>query len=435
MLTLYAMTGQVVPLKCDDYYVRHIANGEDELVFNISIWDESYPMIVEEARVLEMHDDPIFYKVVAIDGGGQEAKVKCVIDLDDWRSHLYYRYHVPSGGTPASIMALTIINTSPRWRYVDNSGITDEFNFDAENLTPLQVLEEMADHFPNLSYRFDNYNRVVTMENIDNGVNLGSYITRDLNLQKVQYKGKSNNLVTRLYATGKDGLRFGSVNGGVDHIDDFSYTSEVICANVEFLDIEDPQELLDAARAQLAILAKPERSYNCDVYDLASANPGQYDFLAFKMFSVITLIDETRSDVSINLRVVELWDYPYYPEKNKVILSSVAPRLQTQLQTVTSILRSIPAQTAASSQGAAQTAVNIATGITGGHVLWQYDNDNKPSAILFMDTTNATSAQKVIKCGQDGLSFSTTGVNGPFTPMEMKTITIGDQTINYLGWT
>ena len=44
MLTLYT-GGEAVPLHIDDYYIKELASGLDELCFSLSIWDDEYQMI------------------------------------------------------------------------------------------------------------------------------------------------------------------------------------------------------------------------------------------------------------------------------------------------------------------------------------------------------------------------------------------------------
>ena len=62
-----------------------------------------------------------------------------------------------------------------------------------------------------------------------NGQNLGAFATRDLNLKENNYKGKSTGFITRLYAYGKDGLSFASINGGKAYVENYTYSSRVIC--------------------------------------------------------------------------------------------------------------------------------------------------------------------------------------------------------------
>ena len=48
MLTLIT-SAEALPLRVDDYYVRQLSTGENELEFAISIYDPMYQQIQEEA--------------------------------------------------------------------------------------------------------------------------------------------------------------------------------------------------------------------------------------------------------------------------------------------------------------------------------------------------------------------------------------------------
>ena len=58
-------------LRIDDYYVKKMYSGLDELIFEISIWDEQYPLIVEEAQIRDRGGQ--VYMGKAKEGGGGTA--------------------------------------------------------------------------------------------------------------------------------------------------------------------------------------------------------------------------------------------------------------------------------------------------------------------------------------------------------------------------
>ena len=69
-------------LNTDDFYIKEMASGLDELIFNLSIYDENYSAVVEEAVVF--YEQP--YLIKAIDAGKDTAKVKCQLDLDELKA-------------------------------------------------------------------------------------------------------------------------------------------------------------------------------------------------------------------------------------------------------------------------------------------------------------------------------------------------------------
>ena len=66
-------------------------------------------------------------------------------------------------------------------------------------------------------------------------------------------------------------------------------------------------------------------------------------------------------------------------------------------------------------QAAIAHATELITGGLGGHVIFNLNSDGEPQEILIMDTDDPSTAVNVIRMNQNGIGFSTTGYNGPFT--------------------
>ena len=415
MLTLYTSTG-AVPLWCDDYYVRELASGLDELIFSISIHDPDYPSIQEESSIREESDGtPINYLVKAIDAGAELANIKCQIDLDAWKATMTVDYDSGSltvGGVVRSV-------APSDWTVIDSSGMTYSRTIKLTSATPLEVLEQCRDTFDGATFRFDNIQKTVTIVDMTAGTNVGAFVTRDLNLRQNNYKGKSTGFITRLYAYGKEGLTFAPINGGKEYVDNNTYSSRVICGFWKDERYTVAANLLQAAQDRLAALAVPQRSYDCDVVDLAAIDPTKYSYLSFPLFSVVSLIDQTRSNAKIDHTVVELWRYPYLPQKNKVVLSTAAPRIQSQVsQIVNSITNSnsiYQQQQTSAIQSAVENATAHITGADGGYVRAIYDSDRNWTELVIMNTNDILTASKVWRFNLGGLGYSPNGYNGPYT--------------------
>lgn len=405
MLTLYA-NNTAYPLKVDDYYIRQVDTGRDELIFNISIWDEMYPMIVEEASIQDR--DQMSYLVKAIDGGAKEAKVRCEIDLDEWRASLNPQYTNGSATCLATIQGVCPGN----WTVRDQSGVT--FNRTITGAyTPLDVAEVCKDTY-GITLRWDNKNRTVTIINPANYQPLGAFMTRDLNLKEINYKGNSSDFITRLYAYGKDGLSFASINNGLPYVDDNTYSSRVICGYWTDNRYEVAENLLADAKTKLAAMAVPSRSYTCSVYDLAKTNPEMYGFENFSLFQVVTLIDQSRG-TQINHQVVEYWDYPHYPEKNNVVLSTSPARIQSQVTQIGQQIENPNSSYNQQQANAVANATNWITGTNGGYVVFHRNSAGQPYEILIMDQPTIATATKVWRWNSGGLGYSRNGYNGPYT--------------------
>lgn len=395
---------QVIPV--DEYYIRELASGYDEVVFNISIWDELYPQLVEEAVIRDR--DKQWYLIKQIDGGTDTAKIVAQLNLDAWKTSMLIGYS--NGG---ATLDATITGVLPAgWSLVDNTGLTIKRTIEGD-YTPLEIVEACRDTY-GVYFRFDNVAQTITVVIPDAAEPLGAFATRDLNLKEINYKGKSTTFATRLYAYGADGLSFASINGGKPYVDNNTYSDKVVCAVWKDDRYTVAENLLEDATAKLAVMAVPDRSYDCDVVDLRATNPEMYGFLDFEVFSVATLIDDAKG-FSINYQVVERWNYPYYPEKNKVIFSSSPAKIQSQ---VTQISESINNPNSAFQQqqaAAINNATSWITGTNGGYVVFQKNDQGQPYEILIMDQPTIDTATKVWRWNNGGLGYSSNGYNGPYT--------------------
>lgn len=376
------------------------------MVFNISIWDELYSQLVEEAVIRDR--DQQWYLIKQIDGGTDTAKIVAQLNLDAWKTSMLIGYSNGSATLDATITGVLPAG----WSLVDNTGLTIKRTIEGD-YTPLEIVEACRDTY-GVYFRFDNVAQTITVVIPDAAAPLGAFATRDLNLKEINYKGKSTTFATRLYAYGADGLSFASINDGKPYVDNNAYSDKVVCAVWKDDRYTVAENLLEDATAKLAVMAVPDRSYDCDVVDLRATNPEMYGFLDFEVFSVATLIDDAKG-FSINYQVVERWNYPYYPEKNKVIFSSSPAKIQSQ---VTQISESINNPNSAFQQqqaAAIGNATNWITGTNGGYVVLQRNAEGQPYEILIMDQPTIDTATKVWRWNNGGLGYSSNGYNGPYT--------------------
>lgn len=404
MLSLYS-GGQQYPLQYDDYYIRQLASGLDEVVLNVSIWDELYPLMVEEASIRDR--DQQWYLIKQVDQGKDTAKIVAQLDLDAWKAQMFVGY---SNGS--ATLAATITGVLPAgWSLVDNTGLTIRRTIEGD-YTPMGILDACRDTY-GVYFRFDNVAQTVTAVIPGAAQPLGAFATRDLNLKENNYKGKSNDFVTRLYAYGADGLSFASINNSKPYVDNNTYSSKVVCAVWKDDRYTVAENLLADAKSRLAALAVPTRSYDCDVVDLQATNPEMYGFLNFEIFSVATLIDDAKG-ISINYQVVERRDYPYYPEKNKVIFSSSPAKIQSQVTHITQQIENPNSAFQQQQQAAIGNATNWITN-GKGYMVGIKDAEGNWIEICSLDQKGLDKAINVWRWNNGGFGFSKNGYNGPYT--------------------
>lgn len=412
MLTVFdGATGY--PINDDKYYIRLLASGLDEVIFEVSIRDPVFRYIVEEAQIRDR--DGNYYIVKQIDTGNETAKVVAQIDLDAFKTAMYPKYTNGSATVYSTVLQVlpsgwSIIDYAAKSfkRTIPTGDTTKDFN-----VTAWEVLQACCEVYK-VRFRFDNVQKIVYIIDPETYINLGAFATRDLNLKELNFKGKSTDFATRMYAEGADGLTFASINDGKNYIDDNSYSNKIISYYWKDDRYTNAQSLLDDATAKLAELAKPTRSYDCDVLDLANTNPEKYGFEDFSLFNVITLIDDAQ-ERRLEYQIVEKWEYPYYPINNKVILSSETPKIQNQ---VVSLIDSVNNPTSTFQQimqSAIANSTALITGNKGGYVVFHdSDGDGKPDEILIMNTPSIETATKVWRWNSGGLGYSKNGYNGNY---------------------
>lgn len=416
MLSLTTSSG-VVPLNIDNYCIKQLSSGLDELLFDINIYDPAYQLIQEESTILEQSSstDATYYLVKAIDGGASTASVKCQIDIDEWKSTITVDYKSASLSVGALIRSIA----PSGWTVSDDSGITYARTIELTSATPLDVLDQCRDTFNGVTYRFDNVNKILSVVNMTTGQNIGAFVTRDLNLKENNYKGKSTGFATRLYAYGKDGLSFASINGGKPYVDNNTYSNRVICAYWQDERYTIAANLLATATEKVKELALPQRSYECSVVDLAATNPDKYSELDFQLFTQCTLIDQTRSNAKITHIIVERHIYPYLPHKNEIVLSTVAPRIQSQVSQIVNSLNNqnsiYQQQQSSAQQTAIENATASITGAKGGCMRSIFDSDGNWTELVCMNTESILTATKLWRFNIGGFGYSPYGYNGPYT--------------------
>ena len=389
----------------DDYYITEKYDGLDELEFNASIYETNYKYIIEETVVHEEQD----YIIKAIDAGKSTAKVKCKLDLDTLKSDLYLNYTNNSDTALGTIREVL----PPDWIVTDFTGDVTRRTIEKEAATCFDIINECLNVY-GITVRYDNRAKTVTIIKPAQNAPFGAFLTSELNLTELNYKGKSNDFVTRLYAYGKDGLSFADINDGKEYVDDNTYSNRVISAYWKDERYTDRESLLADTKLKLSALSVPQRSYSCNILDLAKTNPEMYSYQDFSLHNAVTLIDIDKN-IRLNHSVVEYKRYPYYPEKNVVTLSTVAPKIQSAVKELQSEIKNPDSGFRTDLQNALDRSTEIITGGKGGNYVVNKTVDGKPFEVLFMDTADKVTAKNVLRINKDGIGFSSNGYNGPFS--------------------
>lgn len=319
-----------------DYYVKEVSSGYDELIFETSVRSPAAQILCEEQPMIERSDAARAnrYLIKSIDHGKATVTVKCQVDLDAWKQDFYTSFMPtpPAGSsrvTPQNIV-LQIMPTG--WSLFPVSipafGTLPPEVVAMENVTPLDILDNLRELYPGLTYRFFAIEKMIQLTRPESGQDTGAFVSLDQNLRATYYKGKSTSLITRLYAEGRDGLTFASINDGKPYVDSTAYKDGAIISGYwKATEYTDASDLLAATQARLALLSVPERSFDIDVAvtDILQQYP---------LFSVVRISDDTIPPPmyrDVTIRVAERWIHPDHPQSNKIILSTAPARIQSQV--------------------------------------------------------------------------------------------------------
>ena len=414
MLTI-SNNGEQIPLNFDDYYIQEVYGGKDAAGFTLPLDHPGYQYLFEETPLIDTETKQR-YLIKAIDEGQTTVNIKAELDLDELSKDMFLNY---TNGSD------TVVNTISKalpdgWAVQDHAYFNQRRTIELEAATPLDVIDACPDTY-NVVFRFDNNARVIHIYNPDSEEISGVFLTDELNLKSVNFKGKSSGFATRLYAKGKDSLTFADINGGKDYVEDFSYSDKVISVYWKDERYTIAENLLADAKKRLKSMAVPQQSYTCGVMDLARARENQegkndniYSFLEFELYQNVVLLDRRRNR-RITHTVAGIKRYPKYPEKNEVTLSTVAPSIQNSVKSIQTQMEKPTSTFNQIRQAAIDVATELITGLLGGHYIETKDPETgKPNGWAIMDTDNTETAVNVWRMTEGGFGHSHSGFNGPY---------------------
>ena len=412
MLTI-SNNGEQIPLNFDDYYIQEIYGGKDAAGFTLPLDHPDYQYLFEETPLIDTETKQR-YLIKAIDEGQTTVNIKAELDLDELSRDMFLNY---TNGSD------TVVNTISKalpdgWAVQDHAYFNQRRTIELEAATPLDVIDACPDIY-NVVFHFDNNARVIHIYNPDSEEISGVFLTDELNLKSVNFKGKSSGFATRLYAKGKDSLTFADINGGKDYVEDFSYSDKVISVYWKDERYTIAENLLADAKKRLKSMAVPQQSYTCGVMDLARARESQegkndniYSFLEFKLYQNVVLLDRRRNR-RITHTVAGIKRYPKYPEKNEVTLSTVAPSIQNSVKSIQTQMEKPTSTFNQIRQAGLETAGEMITAQLGGnYIVTMNPETQKPNGWAIMDTDNTETAMNVWRATLGGIGHSSNGFNG-----------------------
>ena len=380
--------------------------------FDISPQSPEYRLIAEEERI---EYDGTYYNIKSINERRTIATVNAEIDLDELKSKIFSTFKYD---TISFVQAMSTALDGTNWSVVGTGLVTAKRSFDLTDVTPLDIVNNCTNKtMYNVSFDVDNIRKILNVSvpaTLANNV----FFSDELNLKELTFKGSSSGFATRLYAYGKDGLSFAKINNGKEYIDNNSYSNKVIAIVWRDERYTKAESLLVDVQEKLKELALPERSYVCEIIDLARLNKIEYSEFYIRLNSVITLIDRRRNK-RLEHTVVEIKEYPNEPLNNTVTLSTSPEKISRKLIDNTTRINQISTTVDKQPsvwQKAIETATALITGASGGYVV--LNPSEKPSELLIMNAPDINTATKIWRFNMNGFGYSNNGYNGPF-PLAM----------------
>lgn len=282
--------------------------------------------------------------------GGQAYKVKTVTDKKEagtakttsvYAENLYYDlaraarletvvFDVVKAG---SAMAYALQNTEWDIGSIE-VGATRSFESGADN--PLALLQLIADVY-NGELVFHSVEKTVDLVERTGGDN-GMVFHFKKNMKSIERTVSTASLITRLYAFGKDGMTFASVNGGLSYVEDFSYTDEVLIGSLDCSNFTSAEDMLSYTRMRAADYCRPNYSYRLSVLYLQDLAGHGHEI--YGLGDVVRVVDEELG-LDIRTRIVRMEKDVLEPWNTAVELSTTIGTLSLDNSSVQDAIDSV----------------------------------------------------------------------------------------------
>lgn len=401
MIVFYDEKGNAVPLDdYEDYSITHKLDGCDTMTFSLDMHHELYPLLYEEASVIAGDNEWLIKKI-------DDDKVDCELNFDFLKSSVYQNYR-----SETRSLQKVLESHLPEGWVILGAGVssirrTIEFDYCTDYDIVYQCMNTYKVYF-----MWDIPRKRLTVVSQTAMQSTGEYLTSELNLKSLSFKGSSTEFATRLYAYGKDGMTMEEavINGeryGLTYVENKSYADKVVCAYWSDERYAVPESLYEDAVDKLSTMSMPVRSYECNVIDLAKQSD-EYSFLDFKMHKKVTLIDIERG-IRVEHQIVEYKEYPDEPDRNKVTLSCVPDTITISIQNAISTFTEVTENMKIEYDNKIAMATAMLTSAFGSHIF------SNGSEIFMMDAEDPAEAQVVWRWNSNGFGKSSTGIDGPYT--------------------
>lgn len=232
-----------------------------------------------------------------------------------------------------------------------------------------------------------------------------------VNLKSVTRTVDETSVVTRFYPIGaklsdsEDRVRIGSVNGGVDYLDDDEMIAKygIIVGCETWDDVTVPANLLAKGRAYFKQMNKAKAQYSVTALDLSTIG---MDFEEFELGNTYRIVNPLMG-IDEDLRIIGMTLNLDSPQLSELTFGD-------KMETMTGLTAKKSKSFAAKLEENAfrnmsvindrvDNATQLITGAQGGNVI--LDPSEKPERILIMDTKDINTCTSCIQLNRAGIGF------------------------------
>lgn len=299
-----------------NYFVEMDEEGSQSMQFEIPLNDMYYCLHLET----EIEDDYGRWLIKKINQLSKTAVIICDPDMDDWRAS----YHLKPA-EDEHLQTKTIGNAlnyiKPKGWTIANAGVCKiKRTLDLEKCTAYDLLIRAKTVY-DVQYDIDTLHKTITVVDPYAKIDLGVYVTPELNQKSVNYKGDSSSIVTRLYCYGADDMTFADINNGKPYVENTAYKGKVISGSWSDARYTNAPSLLEDGKKKLAEMSVPTGAYTIDVVDLQAIDD-KYHNLEMRLRSTVHCIINPEMNIDVIHRIVKKRIYPDNPSANKITLSN-----------------------------------------------------------------------------------------------------------------
>ncbi len=406
MLKIYDSKGDSFPLAdYEDFCITHKLDGCDEMSFCLDVRHKQYSLLFEEQQI---ESDNNIWLIKKID----DDRIDCELDFDFLKQSIYTNYK-----SEEKSLTQVLESHMPNGWSIEGANISSiEKTIEFDMCTDYDIIYSCMSTY-DVYFVWKIKEKRLVVYSAENMLSTGEYLTSELNLTALSFKGETTSFATRLYAYGADGLTMEdaviensegkSVKYGKTYVENRAYADKTVCAYWSDDSYTVPELLYHDALEKINTLSFPVRSYECEVVDLAKRNE-KYSFLDFKIHKKVTLIDVDRN-IKVEHQIVEYKEYPDEPDRNKITLSCVPQTIQTS---ITNVVDSIETETEKLNTDFQKRLLMSTAMLTGAFGSYLHRDD---SELFMMDNEDPAQAQVVWRWNANGFGKSSTGINGPYT--------------------